>query len=465
MSNPSDDEEYRLAHCINNCMTDEAFENDNTLRTLIGMSEDSYIPLEFFRTKPSVAVFDASEEEMAIAVAKYCTITLKLDESLTKITRVKPFNVDQTRTALTPWSIYVEGLKAPYDTVDKIKELFEKVDPVHHVVLPEAWNGTKKFFGFCFVEFNVPQSVHRAVRLFNRFDPQLSVQTKHKIKERTTDQDVSELADKLELRVMTKIDWEKLKSRYLAQQQALEQQIKAVWEEMNGRPAPSRKPIAPQRPDHTAFIADIRGPRPPIPRTRKTASPSQKQLPDQDSQQPDYDQGIVVHVDNIQPRTNKSILKKLFEKSGATTTFVNFKKDIPSCNVRLSTAADAQKMTTYFTDHPTTQLQADDAQGTRDAINALSPLKVRILAGKEEEIYWQTQEKKKERFSQVRQTRKTDHTPTQDASSGASSTSTTPMKLNVAPNNNENKKSKRSEKSINPSQPAKKPKNTHVHFS
>ncbi|KAI9278156.1 hypothetical protein BC943DRAFT_363999 [Umbelopsis sp. AD052] len=452
MHNFSDDEEYRLAHCINNCMTDEAFENDNTLRTLIGMSEDSYIPLEFFRTKPSVAIFDASEEEMALAVAKYCTITLKLDESLTRITRVKPFNVDQTRNALTPWSIYVEGLKAPYDTADKIKELFEKVDPVHHVVLPEAWNGTNKFFGFCFVEFNVPQSVHRAVRLFNRFDPQASSQTKHKIKERTTDQDVSE------------IDWEKLKSKYLAQQKALEQQIKAVWEEMNGRPAPSRKPIVPQRPDHTTFIADIRGPRPPNPRTRKTAAPSQKQSSDQDLQQPDYDQGVVVHVDNIQPRTNKSILKKLLEKSGATTTFVNFKKDIPSCNVRLSTAEDAQKMTTYFTDHPTTQLQADDAQGTRDVINALAPLKVRILAGKEEEIYWQTQEKKKERFSQVRQTRKPNHTPLQDASSGAesSSTSTTPMKLDVAPN--DGKKSKRSETPISIPQPAKKPKNTHVHF-
>jgi RNA recognition motif-containing protein len=117
---------------------------------------------------------------------------------------VKPFNVDPTRTTLTPWSIYVEGLKAPYDTAEKIKELFEKVDPVHHVVLPEAWNGTQKFFGFCFIEFNVPQAVHRAVRIFNRFDPPTTFQTKHKIKERSTDQAASELADQLELRVMTK---------------------------------------------------------------------------------------------------------------------------------------------------------------------------------------------------------------------------------------------------------------------
>lgn len=41
ISDPLDDREYQLAQCINNCMTDEAFQNDNTLRTLIGMSDDS----------------------------------------------------------------------------------------------------------------------------------------------------------------------------------------------------------------------------------------------------------------------------------------------------------------------------------------------------------------------------------------------------------------------------------------
>jgi hypothetical protein len=112
--------------------------------------------------------------------------------------------------------------------------------------------------------------------------------------------------------LLYRIDWEKLKSKYLAQQEALEKQIAAVWEEMNGRPVPSRNPIAPTRPNHTAYIADIRGPRPPIVRTRKTALSSQKQSSDQNLQQPDYDQGIVVHVDNIQPRTNKSILKVSF---------------------------------------------------------------------------------------------------------------------------------------------------------
>jgi hypothetical protein len=153
------------------------------------------------------------------------------------------------------------------------------------------------------------------------------------------------------LTLFRRIDWEKLKTKYLVRQEVLEQEIKAVLDEMNGKPVTSRKPVAPPKPDHTTFITDIRGPRPPIVRPRKTSTPSQDQSSKGSSQQPDYEQVIVVHVDNIQPRTNKSILKvktfipvvdfyyhvnlchglqKLFEKSGAVTTFINFKKDIPT---------------------------------------------------------------------------------------------------------------------------------------
>lgn len=112
--------------------------------------------------------------------------------------------------------------------------------------------------------------------------------------------------------LLQRIEWEKLKTKYLAQKEALETAIKTVWDEMNGRFVPKRKPVTPPKPDHTTFMTDIRGPRPPIVRTRKSSSTSQKQSSDQVSQQPDYDQGIVVHVDNIQPRTNKSILKVSF---------------------------------------------------------------------------------------------------------------------------------------------------------
>lgn len=123
--------------------------------------------------------------------------------------RLKPFNVDTKRTALTPWSIYVEGLRAPYDTIEKITELFEKIDSVHHVVFPDSWNGVKKFYGFCFVEFNQPQAVHKAVRLFNRFDPKpksspSTSTSNRKATEKEKEMQISSLADELDLRVMTK---------------------------------------------------------------------------------------------------------------------------------------------------------------------------------------------------------------------------------------------------------------------
>lgn len=103
-----------------------------------------------------------------------------------------------------------------------------------------------------------------------------------------------------------------MKSKYMAQQEALEKAIQTVWDELNGRSVPKKKPITPPKPDHTTFMTDIRGPRPPIVRSRKSSSTSQKQSSDQVSQEPGYDRGIVVHVDNIQPRTNKSILKVRF---------------------------------------------------------------------------------------------------------------------------------------------------------
>jgi RNA recognition motif-containing protein len=121
---------------------------------------------------------------------------------MTRICRLKPFDVNPEKQALTPWSIYAEGLKPPYDTVEKIKELFENIEPVHHVYLPESRAGVQKFFGFCFVEFDKPQSVHKAVRIFNRFGPQTTSPAKEK--DKLTYLEANKLADELGLRVMTK---------------------------------------------------------------------------------------------------------------------------------------------------------------------------------------------------------------------------------------------------------------------
>ncbi|KAJ2962336.1 hypothetical protein NQZ79_g2460 [Umbelopsis isabellina] len=406
MQDSAHDKLQTLAASIDACMTDEAYINDHSLRALISMSEDAYIPLDFFQTKPPVAVYSATIEEMAEAVRKYCTYTLELDDSQTRVSRLKPFEQSSRKDALTPWSIYVENLKPPYHTPEKIRELFETIDPVHHVYFPETLFGDQNFHGFCFVEFQEPQSVHRAVRVFDRFSPKSQVSSYAKDKDKAKYVAANTIADKLDLRVMTKIDWEKMKDKYLAQQQGLRQQLQMFWDELNGVSNAIPKRTPPSKPDHTAFITDIRGPRPQHKRVSTQPSAPKQEVSEVASEKSlPYDQGVVVHVDKIQPRTNKTVLKKLFETSKAAVAFINFKKDIPSCDVRLSSPQDAQKLVSFFNNHAITQLKADDAIGTKEKIEALEPLKLRILAGKEEEIYWETQERKQVRYSEVRQTR------------------------------------------------------------
>lgn len=120
------------------------------------------------------------------------------------MSRLKPFEQSSRKDALTPWSIYVENLKPPYVTPEKIKELFENIDPVHQVYFPETLFGDQNFHGFCFVEFQEPQSVHRAVRVFDRFSPKSQISSYAKDKDKAKYVEANTIADRLHLRVMTK---------------------------------------------------------------------------------------------------------------------------------------------------------------------------------------------------------------------------------------------------------------------
>lgn len=111
-----------------------------------------------------------------------------------------------------------------------------------------------------------------------------------------------------------------MKDKYLTQQQGLRQQLQTLWDELNGvtNAAPKRTP--PSKPNYTAFMTDIRGPRlqkkpPKQPSTSKESTPLQSSTSKQGvsdaatEKSLPYDQGVVVHVDKIQPRTNKTVLK------------------------------------------------------------------------------------------------------------------------------------------------------------
>jgi hypothetical protein len=164
------------------------------------------------------------------------------------------------------------------------------------------------------------------------------------------------------------------------------------------------------------------------------------------------------------------------------------------CDVRLSSQEDAQKMVLFFNDHKTTQLKGDDTIGTREEVKALEPLKLRILAGKEEEIYWQTQERKQVRYNQVRQTRfstkvlqdtelvsiEEEQVPTSVDSENSAKAAKQPKKRtrssiepkasgsqNPLPSSGESQvtTTTASKKKAKKSQGSKKSKNQHVHFS
>lgn len=114
-----------------------------------------------------------------------------------KIGRIKPYIVDK-KEELDEWSIYVEGLKKPYDNEQNIVELFNKlVGAVSFFRIPPNQKGQNRFFGYCFIEFNDKNNVERAIKLVNRYNcsdtPLLPAEPAAKA-----------LADKLKLRVMSK---------------------------------------------------------------------------------------------------------------------------------------------------------------------------------------------------------------------------------------------------------------------
>lgn len=117
-----------------------------------------------------------------------------------KIGRVKPYIVDK-KEELDEWSIYVEGLKKPYDNEQSIKELFNKlVGAVSFFRIPPNQKGETKFFGYCFLEFNDKSNVERAIQIVNRYDcPDTNMDDPM-----SGESESKTLADKLDLRVMSK---------------------------------------------------------------------------------------------------------------------------------------------------------------------------------------------------------------------------------------------------------------------
>jgi RNA recognition motif-containing protein len=122
----------------------------------------------------------------------------QLNEEADKIGRIKPYIVNK-KEELDEYSIYVEGLTKPYDNEQHISELFNKlVGHVSFFRIPANQHGMKKFFGYCFIEFDSKENVTKAVELVNRHNRSKATASDSSAAEST------KLIDKLNLRVMSK---------------------------------------------------------------------------------------------------------------------------------------------------------------------------------------------------------------------------------------------------------------------
>ncbi|OAD65952.1 hypothetical protein PHYBLDRAFT_73274 [Phycomyces blakesleeanus NRRL 1555(-)] len=275
-----------------------------------------------------------------------------------------------------------EGLQKPYHTEQAIKELFGSlIGHVSFVRIPKNTQGCSGFYGFCFVEFDDRDNVNKAVRLLNRFntsalcseDQSNIVKTNEKKGEnnvedgdKNSNENVIEQANKLSLRVMSKSDWNKLKEEYLEVQAARAAYTRDQWSKYYASLPNTAE--------------EIPGPEPQQQKKKKG-----EELPET----MEYTKGIIVYVGNIHPKSSKTVISKLLEKSGLLVPYIGRKKGLDYCHARLSSPEDAQQLVKYFENHPVIQENHTDDTGKAASTADMFKVNLRIISGKEEEFYWQ----------------------------------------------------------------------------
>ncbi|KAG6330446.1 hypothetical protein ID866_8643, partial [Astraeus odoratus] len=106
-----------------------------------------------------------------------------------------------------------------------------------------------------------------------------------------------------------------------------------------------------------------------------------------------YPFGCLVFVRNVHPETNKTTLKTLFSRPFAGPgqyhglDYVDFNKGMDSCHLRLASPHHTTLLMEYFLRHPTVQAHGLDDAGRRPGQHDKG-IKMEIIEGKREELYW-----------------------------------------------------------------------------
>ncbi|OBZ81359.1 La-related protein 6C [Choanephora cucurbitarum] len=335
--------EHKLVKTVETLFSDASLLWDKVMQQKILADSENMVSFIDLSNLSKLKALDATPEEIKDCIERHSTHKLKLNEDQTKVGRIKPY-VPNKKEELDDWSIYVEGLAKPYDDEQNIRELFNKlVGHVSFFRIPPNQQGQTKFFGYCFLEFDQQAHVQKAVETVNQYQVDSTEQT-------------NELVKKLNLRVMSKHDWNKLKEEYVALLNQKKIATKRLWDEYNQG-------------------QQVEG-----------------------EEEESFTKGLIVHVDGLHPQAPKTTALTLLETSGVKIAFMNQKKKgLTATHIRLDRPEDAQKICQFFDVHAIVQETEKDSQGKEQETKTSECIRLRILTGSEEKIYWQEDQKKQKK--------------------------------------------------------------------
>ncbi|CAO3632433.1 unnamed protein product [Mucor hiemalis] len=340
-----EERERKIANVLETYFSDASLQWDKLFLSKMKAYPDQMLTFDVLSKLPKFKIINALPEEIRKSAESHSLKKLKILDEGNKIGRIKPYVVNK-KQELDEWSIYVEGLDKPYNNEQKIVELFNSlVGHVSFFRVPPNQHGSRLFFGYCFIEFDNKDNVQRAVDMLNKGNNKDSIADAN-----------TKLIHKLNLRVMTKIEWNRYKEEYLQVMERCKENTKQLWDDF-----------------YTEY---------PDGNYEPPASKS-------------YTEGIIVFVDGLHLQCSKTIATKLLETSGFKIEFMNIKKKgLSSTHIRLSDPDNARKMCDYFTQHHVVQETGQDTNGQERDTHTFDCLKLRVIRGTEEEIYWEKESKK-----------------------------------------------------------------------
>ncbi|KAI8987663.1 hypothetical protein BDF20DRAFT_832571 [Mycotypha africana] len=400
----ADDRERRIINALETYFSDASLLWDKVMQQKIMSNPQGMVSLTELVKLPKLRSFQVTDEELLSYIEKHSLTRLQLNEDKTKIGRIRPY-VPNKKEVLDEWSIYVEGLTKPYHEEFKIKELFHTLTGGHvsFYSVPPNQQGSTAFYGYCFLEFDDKMYVEKAIHLFSEQKGNDGKAHRKNEDEVMLDENQAKLLRKLDLRVISKLEWNRLRDEYVELLAEKKAGFKKLWDDYNNEQQQEDNGESQHDGDkREARVSQKRGPHgivdDDVPATKKYKNGSQtdKTTSSKAVKTDEYPKGVIVFVDNLHLQCPKTIALKLLEsRADVKIPFMGVKKKgLASVHIRLNTADDAQRICAYFNEqHAIIQENEKDTTGTEMDERTGSCIKMRLLQGTEERIYWENDTK------------------------------------------------------------------------